>query len=93
MLHVHSLQSEPAVPGVIQIPPNGLPIVLGPDGPTIGGYPKVGVVIDADLDKVGRLRPGDKVRFQAVSLEEAREEKVRADAERSLRCAELRLKL
>jgi allophanate hydrolase subunit 2 len=93
MPHTLSLPSEPAVPGAIQIPPDGQPIVLGPDGPTIGGYPKVAVVIDADLDQVGRLRPSDTVRFRLVSLHEARIAKARADAERTMRCAELRLTL
>lgn len=93
MPHALSLPSEPAVPGAIQIPPGGQPIVLGPDGPTIGGYPKVGVVIDADLDRVGRLRPGDTVRFQAVGLEEARAAKAEYEAYRAMRCAELRLSL
>ena len=58
MPHGFSLASEPAIPGAIQIPPSGGPIVLGPDGPTIGGYPKVAVVIDADLDRLGRAGPG-----------------------------------
>jgi allophanate hydrolase subunit 2 len=46
---------------------------LGPDGPTIGGYPKIAVVIDADLDRVGQLRPSDAVRFKAVEVETALE--------------------
>ena len=91
MSHALSLPSEPAIPGAIQIPPDGQPIVLGPDGPTIGGYPKVAVVIDADLDMVGRMRPGDTVRFRRVSLDEARTAKARGEAERVVRCAELRL--
>jgi 5-oxoprolinase (ATP-hydrolysing) subunit C len=89
--HGLSLPSEPAIPGAIQIPPNGQPIILGPDGPTIGGYPKVAVVIDADLDNVGRLKPGDTVRFRGVSLEGARAARAECEAYRALRCAELRL--
>jgi 5-oxoprolinase (ATP-hydrolysing) subunit C len=69
--HETEIPSEPAVFGAIQIPPSGLPIILGPDGPTIGGYPKVGVVISADLSKVGQLGPGASIRFSEVSLEEA----------------------
>jgi allophanate hydrolase subunit 2 len=91
MPHALSLTSEPAIPGAIQIPPDGQPIVLGPDGPTIGGYPKVAVVIDADLDQVARLRPGDTVSFRGVGLDEARIAKAQADAERLMRRAELRL--
>jgi biotin-dependent carboxylase-like uncharacterized protein len=73
VFHAHEIEipSEPAVFGAIQIPPSGMPIILGPDGPTIGGYPKVGVVISADLSKVGQLGPGSKIRFKQVSLEEA----------------------
>jgi len=92
MSHGLSLPSEPAIPGAIQLPPNGQPIILGPDGPTIGGYPKVAVVIDADLDEVGRFRPGDTVRFREVGLDEARLAKTHAEAYRAFRCAELRLR-
>ena len=41
------------------------------DHGTIGGYPKIGVVISADLDRVGQLTPGTKINFKEVSLEEA----------------------
>jgi antagonist of KipI len=52
---------------------NGQCIVLGVDGQTIGGYPKLAQVITADLDKLGQLRPGDRVSFQEVSMREAEE--------------------
>lgn len=61
--HAVEITSEPACPGTIQLPSGGLPILLGPDGPTIGGYPKVGVVLHEDLPLVGQLRPGDRFRF------------------------------
>ena len=61
------LVSEPVAPGAVQITNDGQPIVLGVDGQTIGGYPKVAHVISADLDALGQLRPGDEVRFQKVS--------------------------
>jgi allophanate hydrolase subunit 2 len=70
--HTVELPSEPACVGCIQITPDGTPIILGPDGPTIGGYPKAAVVISADLDRLGQLRPGQNVEFEAVSLDEAR---------------------
>ena len=89
--HSLSLPSEPAVPGVVQLPPSGHPIVFGPDGPTIGGYPKVAVVIGADLDRLGRLRPGDEVRFEAVGMEEAREAAREARVERERRVAEIQI--
>ena len=88
--HALSLPSEPAIPGVVQLPPSGQLIVLGPDGPTVGGYPKVAVVIGADLDRLGRLKPGDEVRFERVGMEEAREAAREAKVERDRRVAELR---
>lgn len=65
------LVSEPVAPGAVQVTNDGLPIVLGVDGQTIGGYPKVAHVIRADLDRVAQLRPGTAVRFRHISLEEA----------------------
>lgn len=57
------LPSEGATRGAIQVPPNGLPVILGPDHPVTGGYPVVGVVIDEDVDKVAQVRPGQSVRL------------------------------
>jgi allophanate hydrolase subunit 2 len=54
------------VPGAVQLPGDGLPIVLGPDAGVTGGYPVVAVVVDADLDVVGQLGPGARVRFRLV---------------------------
>lgn len=48
-----------------------MPIILGPDGPSLGGFVCPFVVAKADLWKVGQLRPGDSVRFAAITLEEA----------------------
>lgn len=70
--HRTEAPSEPACVGAVQLTPDGTLIILGPDGPTIGGYPKVGYVCSADLDQVGRLVPGQSVRFKPVSFEEAR---------------------
>jgi allophanate hydrolase subunit 2 len=53
------------------VPRDGQPIVLGVDCQTIGGYPRLAQVIRADLDLLGQLRPGVRVRFQVVSLAEA----------------------
>jgi len=63
--------SEPVCPGTVQVTNDGQCIVLGVDGQTIGGYPKVAQVIRADLDRLGQLRPGDNVRFVPVSLDKA----------------------
>jgi antagonist of KipI len=65
------LVSEPVCPGSVQVTRDGQCIVLGVDGQTIGGYPKIAQVIAADLDKLGQLRPGEDVHFQAVTLEAA----------------------
>ncbi|CAN5496727.1 biotin-dependent carboxyltransferase family protein [soil metagenome] len=65
------LASEAVAPGAVQVTNDGLPIVLGVDGQTIGGYPKIAHVIRTDLDLLGQLRPGDKVRFEKVTLEDA----------------------
>ena len=69
--HDIELPSEPAAVGVIQVVPNGGMILLGPDGPTIGGYPKIGVVITADRERMAQLRPGTSVKFEPCTLEEA----------------------
>jgi allophanate hydrolase subunit 2 len=65
------LVSEAVAPGAVQITNDGLPIVLGVDGQTIGGYPKLAHVIRADLDWLAQLRPGDRIRFVHVTREEA----------------------
>lgn len=70
--HGVSLRSEAACFGTIQIPDGGCPIVLGPDGPTMGGYPKVAVVISADHPKLAQLLPGQHVWLEFVTLDQAR---------------------
>ncbi len=66
------LASHGVLPGVIQVPPAGQPIVLMADAQTTGGYPKIGVVIRADLWKLGQLRLGGTLRFAPCSVDEAR---------------------
>ncbi|WP_432491757.1 5-oxoprolinase/urea amidolyase family protein [Kineococcus gypseus] len=58
------LPSEGAVTGAIQVPPDGQPVLFGPDHPLTGGYPVIGAVVDAHLDLVGQLPPGARVRFR-----------------------------
>ncbi len=65
------LVSEPVAVGAVQVTRAGRCIVLGADGQTIGGYPKVAQVISADLDRLGQARPGDRLHFERVSLDEA----------------------
>ena len=65
--------SEPVCPGAVQVTRDGQCIILGVDGQTIGGYPKIAQIISADLDALGQLRPGESVQFRRVRLEEAEE--------------------
>jgi biotin-dependent carboxylase-like uncharacterized protein len=58
------LPSEGLVPGAVQVPPDGRPVVFLVDHPVTGGYPVPYVVCDADLDRAAQLRPGDPVRFR-----------------------------
>lgn len=71
VLPARELVSEPVAPGAVQVTRDGRCIILGVDGQTIGGYPKIAHVIRADLDLLGRLRPGSRVRFRDVTLDEA----------------------
>jgi biotin-dependent carboxylase-like uncharacterized protein len=57
------LPSEPTLPGAVQVPPDGRPILFGPDAPVTGGYPVIGVV--DDVSTFAQVRPGDPVRFTA----------------------------
>ena len=66
------MASVAVFPGTVQVPPDGRPILLLADAQTIGGYPVLGQVIAADLPRAAQLRPGDEVRFELVSLAEAR---------------------
>jgi biotin-dependent carboxylase-like uncharacterized protein len=63
---------EGTAPGAIQVPGNGLPIILGPDRPVTGGYAKIATVIGADLSFLGQLRPGASLRFEEVSIDFAK---------------------
>ncbi|CAI9399534.1 5-oxoprolinase subunit C [Aestuariimicrobium sp. T2.26MG-19.2B] len=58
------LPSEAVIPGSVQVPPDGRPVVFLADHPTTGGYPVIGVVDPADLDVLGQVRPGDELRFE-----------------------------
>ena len=65
------LLSHGVLPGVVQVPPAGQPIVLMADAQTTGGYPKIGVVIGADLWRLAQVPLGAPVRFVRVTLDEA----------------------
>jgi len=83
--------SEPVCPGSVQVTRDGQCIVLGVDGQTIGGYPKVAQVIGADLDKLGQLRPGERIGFRPVDLDEA--ERLYRRKNQELQAWQLRLRI
>jgi biotin-dependent carboxylase-like uncharacterized protein len=66
-----NIRSEGLIKGVIQVPADGKPIIMLSDHGTIGGYPKIGVVISADYDKLVQLLPGSKIKFQEIQLSDA----------------------
>ena len=66
-----NIRSEGLVKGVIQVPADGDPIIMLSDHGTIGGYPKIAVVISADYDKLIQIPPGNTVKFKLIELKEA----------------------
>ena len=72
--------SDGSPAGAIQVPANGMPIVLMADrGPT-GGYAKIGTVISADLGRLAQARPGDAVTFRQVTSDQAVEALIEQEA-------------
>lgn len=66
------LPSQGVLPGAVQVPPDGQPIIVGWDGPVTGGYPVIAAVVAADLPRLAQLRPGDAVRFATIEVDSAR---------------------
>ena len=66
-----SVASECTLPGYVQVPPSGEPIILGVDGPTAGGYPVIACVIKADLSVMAQCEIRSQVRFRWVSRAQA----------------------
>lgn len=66
------LPSQGVLPGAVQVPPDGQPILLGWDGPVTGGYPVIATLISADWPRLAQLAPGDTVRFETLGVEAAR---------------------
>jgi allophanate hydrolase subunit 2 len=60
------LASEGMVRGALQVPPSGQPVLFLADAPVTGGYPVIGYVQDADVDRCGQLRPGQTLRFRSA---------------------------
>jgi KipI family sensor histidine kinase inhibitor len=75
-----TVDSRGMVTGAIQLPPDGQPIALLCDHPTVGGYPVIATVVSADLGLLGQLAPGHEVRLEAIDLDEAR--RARTERER-----------
>ncbi|WP_129627050.1 biotin-dependent carboxyltransferase family protein [Candidatus Oscillochloris fontis] len=67
--HMTSILSLGVVPGTIQVPPDGNPIILMADAQTSGGYPILGVLISADMPLAAQLLPGDMLRLAPTSLD------------------------
>ncbi len=67
----HDIVSDGVAMGAIQVPGNGLPIVLMADRQSTGGYPKIATVIGPDLGRLAQVRGGAEVRFRSVTVAEA----------------------
>ena len=66
-----NIKSEGLLKGVIQVPPDGNPIIMLSDHGTIGGYPKIGVVVSADYDRLAQISSGSKIKFKEIELSDA----------------------
>ncbi len=66
-----NIRSEGIIKGVIQVPADGNPIIMLSDHGTIGGYPKIAVVISADYDRLIQIPSGKKIKFKLIELKEA----------------------
>lgn len=86
------LISEPVTNGTIQVPKDGNPIVLLADRQTTGGYPKFAQVVTVDLPLLAQKKPGEKIRFKEISLEEAEQLYLRQEKQLEKLKAGLQLK-
>lgn len=68
------LISEPVVPGAVQILPDGQPLILMQDGPTTGGYPKIGQLTQPALARLAQKVPGDIIRCEKQDIQSARQQ-------------------
>lgn len=68
---VREMISEGVADGVVQVPAGGAPIVLLPSRQTVGGYPRLAVVVTVDLGRLAQLAPGRTIRFEEISVAEA----------------------
>lgn len=79
-----SIISEPILPGTVQVPEDGNPIILLVEQ-TVGGYSKIAVVISADIPRLAQAVPGNTIRFEKVTLQEAH----RIHREKAKQCEDL----
>jgi biotin-dependent carboxylase-like uncharacterized protein len=79
----YNISSDGITTGAIQVPGNGLPIVMVNDRQTTGGYPKIANVSSVDLPRLGRMKPMSRLRFQAIPVAEA--EQLKCDQEDMIR--------
>jgi allophanate hydrolase len=89
-LGAREIVSDATVPGSIQVPGSGQPIVLLADAQTAGGYPKIATVISTDLARVAAARPGEALRFLLVDTETGERLARAAEAETRALIASLR---
>jgi 5-oxoprolinase (ATP-hydrolysing) subunit C len=75
------ITSDATVPGSIQVPGNGQPIVLLADGQTVGGYAKIATVISADLPRLACAMPGQAIHFEIVNVPTAEKAARQAEAD------------
>lgn len=87
------MASHAVTPGTVQVPPSGDPIVLMADCQTTGGYPKIAQVAAVDLPVLAQRKPGDRVAFRQISLEEAHRLYIAQEQELSLLKAAIKLKV
>jgi biotin-dependent carboxylase-like uncharacterized protein len=85
--------SEATLPGTLQLPPSGQPIVLLAEAPVTGGYPRIGQIAAVDLPRLAQRRPGDVVCFEMIDMDEAlaRRERQQQQLARMLRVIARRL--
>ena len=70
-IYSSNIKSEGLIKGVIQVPGDGNPIIMLSDHGTIGGYPKIAVIISSDYDRLVQLPSGSKIKFQQIELSDA----------------------
>ena len=65
--------SDALLPGAVQVPKNGKPIMIMQDAQTTGGYPKIAVVITPDVSLLGQVKPNDTIEFSKITVQQAHE--------------------